>query len=103
MKKFIIYLLIVLVFVAGKTYDTNTRNKARNEALKEIEQEKEQQENQMYWDEFNEQYIIEIDGDLYTFNENQIKYINEWDDLEGLKPIFKKVIEEGGKNENWYY
>lgn len=44
MKKFIIYLLIVLVFVGGKAYDTNTRNKAKFEARKELDQEKEQEQ-----------------------------------------------------------
>lgn len=99
MKKIIIYLLIVLVFVGGKAYDTNTRNKAKFEARKELDQEKEQQENNIYYDEFNSQFMIDINGELYTFNENQIKYINEVDDLEELEPIFKKVVEEGGKNE----
>lgn len=44
MKKLIIYLLIVLMFVGGKAYDTNSRNKAMFEARKEIEQEQEQEQ-----------------------------------------------------------
>lgn len=95
MKKFFIYLLIILMFVGGKAHDINTKNKAMFEARKEIEQEKEQkqkEDSEIYWDEFNQQYIIEIDGNAYTFTENQIKYINEVDDLEELKPIYKKIV-----------
>lgn len=102
MKKIIIYLLVLSVFVGGKAYDTNTRNKAKNEALKEIEQEKEIEEPEahFYYDEFNEQYIIDINGNAYTFQEIDIDFINEYEDLEEIKPGIREVVEDGENFKN---
>lgn len=60
MKKIVIYLLIVLVFVGGKAYDTNTRNKAKFEARKELDQEKEQEKEQEQTENKIDMYFWEV-------------------------------------------
>lgn len=86
MKKFIIYLLIVGVFVGGKAYDTNTRNKAKFEARKELDQEKERIVESLKIDGINESYdgevVIEIDGEFYeyrfTTQDSEKDFVCKW-------------------------
>lgn len=97
MKDYLIGLLIIGLLTGGKMYEDRERDTLKAEVIKEKEQQREVEHLEIgfFWDEFNNQYIIDINGNAYTFTDLDLTYINEYEDLEELKPGIKEIVEEG--------
>ena len=93
MKNFIIFITIISIFLGGKAYEKDERTKLINEVIREKEQQREIEhpETAFFWDEFNNQYIIDINGNAYTFTNLDLTYINEDEDLEEINPWYAVV------------
>lgn len=86
MKK-IVYIILIILTIYGKYYDTNKKNEIKNEVINEIENEKRLD---LYYNEFNDTYIIKVNGDIYEKEYNDIIIINEYEDFKTYEDIINK-------------
>lgn len=79
LQKIIVVMLLIILALCYKVHDIN-----EEKSIKNIDYL------QLYYDEFNNQYIIDIEGEAFTIpSENEI-FINEYDDF---KTLNNKIVE----------
>lgn len=85
MKKLIIYVVLAATILTAKNYDVQRKNNLMNEVINE-------KEKTLYYNEFNDNYLLDDNGTIYIFEDGELKYINEFDDIEE-HPEVKPYVE----------